>query len=179
LNYSFCSFFYVFLKLKYLYFTYLLLDSILRKSKFLLLFHNNNEQSTTFLTRGKFTHTTAARVVISVKLHTFHIVLLRIFIYLCRKLSKNNKCSDVGFSHGLWPWKYMREGGAINRWKICKWKLKTSTTFKFKYMQIDERETNVTNDHVFRSVCSAYFTPIFAQIWFIAHEKIQDLSVKY
>jgi hypothetical protein len=21
----------------------------------------------------------------------------------------------VGLSHGLWPWKYLREGGAINR----------------------------------------------------------------
>jgi hypothetical protein len=25
----------------------------------------------------------------------------------------------IRFSHGLWPWKYVREGGAINQWKIC------------------------------------------------------------
>jgi hypothetical protein len=32
-----------------------------------------------------------------------------------------------GISHELWPWKYLREGGATIQWKICK--LKTSTIY--------------------------------------------------
>jgi hypothetical protein len=36
-------------------------------------------------------------------------------------------------------------------------------------------EINVTNDDVFRSVCSAYLTPIFVVCADIADEKIQHL----
>jgi hypothetical protein len=47
----------------------------------------------------------------------------------CRMKRKIRKWTyrGVGLSHGLWPWKYLREGGAINQWKICKWQLKTTT----------------------------------------------------
>jgi hypothetical protein len=49
------------------------------------------------------------------------------------------------------------------------------TTFKFKHIQIDERE--VTNDDVFRLVFSAYLRPIFvvcADMYNSSHEKIQS-----
>jgi hypothetical protein len=66
---------------------------------------------------------------------------------------------NIGFSPGLWPWKYLREGGAINQWNISKWKPKTSTTLHANRRERDD--TNVTNDDIFRSVCTAYSRPIF------------------
>jgi hypothetical protein len=44
------------------------------------------------------------------------------------------------------------------QWKICKWKLKMSTTLRANRQERDD--TNVTNDNVFRSVCSAYLRTI-------------------
>jgi hypothetical protein len=44
------------------------------------------------------------------------------------------------------------------QWKICKWKLKTSTTLRGNRRERDD--TNVTNDDVFRLVCSVYLRPI-------------------
>jgi hypothetical protein len=69
---------------------------------------------------------------------------------------KKRPIRGVGFSRELWPWKYLREGGAMNQWKICNWKLKTWNT-----LHPNRRERYSS----------------FAQIWLtvIAHEKIQDL----
>jgi hypothetical protein len=61
-------------------------------------------------------------------------------------------CRGVGFSHGMWPWKYLQ-------WKICKLKLKMLTTFHANRPERDN--TNVTNHGVFRSVYSAFLRMIF------------------
>jgi hypothetical protein len=66
-----------------------------------------------------------------------------IYDVLKKLMTDRNESERVGFYHGLRPWKYLREGGSLNQWKIYKWKLKTSTTFKFIYVEIDERETKL------------------------------------
>jgi hypothetical protein len=78
----------------------------------------------------------------------------------------------VGFFHGLWPWKYLRESRAVNQWK-----LKTSTTLQANRR---EREREMTLPMFF----GQFVAPIsweryssFVQIWLIAHKKIQDLYI--
>jgi hypothetical protein len=83
---------------------------------------------------------------------------------------------SIWLSHGLWPWKYLRQGGAIPQWKICKWKLKTSATVHAN--RRERNDTNVTNDDVFWSVCSAYLTPILVVCADMTHSPWENLNTR-
>jgi hypothetical protein len=95
---------------------------------FLTLRNTNKKQKADFIKifQGTFVLFYLQTVTVKKDLSIFFEKILVVFMF-CFQSFYVELVRRVGFSHGLWPWKYVREGGAINLWKICKWQERHDT----------------------------------------------------